>query len=89
MFVDWFYGERCVEYDGIPPAHCATMRIDEFNIYLIAWPYEQTGNCFKSQCGNGTPTTEECSDPWIAPWVPIPPAPTEYSIPSTTEVTHK
>jgi hypothetical protein len=59
-------GERCVEYDGNPPPHCATVVIDNKTIWTMD-PYELQGTCSLIDCANGSPTAEVCTQPWVKP----------------------
>jgi hypothetical protein len=54
---------RCVEWDGIPPAHCAAVVGHLWQYwYIYEWRY-----CFKLTCSSGIPYSTVCLDPWTAP----------------------
>ncbi len=50
---------RCVEYDGIPPAHCANVYRTEYDVL------PDHGTCYMTDCANGTATSTVCDNPWI------------------------
>lgn len=56
--------EKCVEYDWIPPSHCALIVVTELNIM-----YEENieGDCAKAACNDGLPLSEECPVAWVRP----------------------
>lgn len=63
---------RCVEYDHVPPHHCATMGRQQFQIgEWVEWPpypgFVVVGYCFHTDCAGGTPTSTECTNAWELP----------------------
>lgn len=56
---------RCVEYDHIPPPHCAEFYVAFYEVHDSAHAVLRT--CVQIPCGLGEPTAEECTDPWILP----------------------
>lgn len=62
--------KKCVDYDGIDPAHCAWVLRFEFIIY----GNYGGGNCYMINCANGTPINSEvCTNPWRSQPVQPPP----------------
>jgi hypothetical protein len=54
----------CVEYDGVPPPHCATCTLREYHYYVI-WPPPFVEFCETVSCDSCTPlTSQPCSDGW-------------------------
>lgn len=58
-------GKRCVEWDGIPPAHCAWVSVTSYQVFNLLDHYVR--DCETSVCSTGEWTTETCSNPWKAP----------------------
>lgn len=66
MDADDEFDDRCVEYDGVPPSHCAIVTLDMKLIYETNPPM-LIGDCAIIDCANGNPTSTECSNPWVRP----------------------
>lgn len=63
--------QRCVEYDGVPPAHCANVTDEYYLIGQWTYPgYDIVGSCDYYDCAHGVPTSTECDDPWYPPPAP-------------------
>jgi hypothetical protein len=58
--------ERCVDFDGVPPAHCAYVTVDHKVIWDLD-PYELVGDCQIIDCARGAPTKKVCTHPWVKP----------------------
>lgn len=58
--------DRCVEYDGVPPAHCATVVVDNKLIYDVD-PVMIVGDCAIINCSSGAPTPTQCAKAWVRP----------------------
>lgn len=69
------YVDTCVDFDGIPPGHCALTERQEKAI----WGYDpvfktkpvQNGFCYKMVCDAAKPdSTRPCDKAWVSPSVP-------------------
>jgi hypothetical protein len=52
---------RCVEWDNIPPAHCASVPTKKCTFtYIDAEGEQYTGTGYKTDCKSGTPSATTC-----------------------------
>lgn len=65
------YVPTCVDFDGVPPGHCATTERQEKELWEPDPTYptiaHDLGNCFMMICNAASPTENPCSNPWNAP----------------------
>ena len=69
-----FYAWKCIDWDGIPPGHCAWTQREEYDVMITFNnnPPQATGaNCFRWLCSGGTPRNDA-------------PCPHNYNIPTGT-----
>ncbi|MEX2242281.1 MAG: hypothetical protein WD716_00395 [Fimbriimonadaceae bacterium] len=57
--------ERCVEYDQVPPPHCMSFSVEEYEIYNTYHVLQ--GTCKRINCSLGQDPGVQCTNPWILP----------------------
>lgn len=60
---------RCVEYDQVPPSHCATMWKNDVEVVIYNPGKIVLYTCYQTECAYGTATSTICSNPWVRPGI--------------------